>query len=128
MADRLSPQRERDLENIKKGFAKRLDQVINEIYGSRGGSRFASAVGVPDQTMRPWLAGTTIPSGEKLIAISWVTGKSIDWLLFGKEGSHLTWDEQQWLRLYKDIKGNEKVTKLLYDMIELAREGLLGKK
>ncbi|MFH0809882.1 MAG: helix-turn-helix transcriptional regulator [Pseudomonadota bacterium] len=115
---------ERDMETMRRGFARRLLQVIEEVYGPRGGSRFARDVGVPDQTMRPWLAGSTIPSGEKLVAICRATGRSMDWLLFGREQTDLSWDEQQWLKFYREIRGDEHVTKVLYQLMEIAKENV----
>ncbi len=62
----------------KDEFIKRL----NDIAGNNP-AEFARKAGISDQLFRKYLKGS-IPGCDKLLLISYVSGKSVDWLLTGK--------------------------------------------
>lgn len=76
--DRLPP--------IKKqlngaGFSKRLKEVI----GNKSGRKFAKEVGISYSTLHNYLANSSSPTLDNLIALSNATGVDMRWLATGEE-------------------------------------------
>jgi transcriptional regulator with XRE-family HTH domain len=114
--------------NIRRQVSRRLEELIDKTYGARGAAQFAKDMNIPDQTMRPWLAGESLPSSDKLIKISKKTGRSIDWLLLGKEGEILSSDERHLLRQYRILRSDEETKELIFQIMELAMDAGRGKR
>ena len=74
-----------------ENFHKRLKRVIeNESNGA-----FASGCGVSASLLTKYLAGGTMPGGDKLLRISRYSGRSLSWLLTGEEEKVVSTEEQR---------------------------------
>jgi len=65
--------------NILDGFPERLKTAIGKL------ATFRKKTGFSDQTIRTWTEKGQMPGIDKLAIICKITGRSADWLLFGKE-------------------------------------------
>ncbi|WP_429056667.1 XRE family transcriptional regulator [Aeromonas veronii] len=65
------------LEERKNRFSIRLKEAMNGIANTT----FAKACGVSEGAIRQYLKGSSVPNLEVLAAISYVTGRSISWLV-----------------------------------------------
>ncbi|PRX06515.1 helix-turn-helix domain-containing protein [Martelella mediterranea] len=64
-----------------RSFHKRLKEAADEIGGL---NRLSTEIGVSRRTVGGWVSGETEPKVSACIAISDLTGVSVEWLLRGK--------------------------------------------
>ncbi|NTZ39823.1 XRE family transcriptional regulator [Enterobacter sp. JMULE2] len=89
-----------------ENFHKRLKLAIaNESNGA-----FAAGCGVSASLLTKYLAGSTIPGGEKLLWISRHSGRSLSWLLTGEEEKVVSTKEQQiwWDNLFDALSPEQR--------------------
>jgi len=68
------------------GLTGRLNLVLKEDFGGVA-SRLAKSVNISAGALAQYLKGESIPGGEILFKLGQQSGRSIDWLLTGKEES-----------------------------------------
>lgn len=113
-----------------KGFVERLNLVIQEQFGGKP-NRLAIASRISPGTFSRYIEGKSVPGGENLIRIKEATGKSIDWLLTGKEKeapphaaeetahySAMTPEEREYLKKLLDVLRNPATKKAIQENID----------
>ena len=71
-----------DQKQLPEGIRVRLEELIQEVGGNKAAAQIA---GVSEKQISRWRQGYSSPSILKLDKLCKATGKSIDWLLSGKE-------------------------------------------
>ena len=73
-----------ETKELRSGFLRRLRGVMAEL-GIKTQAELGERVGSPQPVVQKWLTGKTFPSPENLLILSRMSGKTIDWLLTGKD-------------------------------------------
>lgn len=80
---------ESELAEIAGAFGKRL----KEAFDFESNASIARRLEVPDMTVKNYVDGTRLPTGEMLLWISRKSGRSIDWLLTGRNSQAIEIEE-----------------------------------
>jgi len=76
-------------QSIKRGLARRIREIREDLYGEHGGPMLAEALGLPFRTWYNYEAGCTIPAHSILRFIE-VTDAHPHWLLTGEGERYLS--------------------------------------
>jgi transcriptional regulator with XRE-family HTH domain len=83
-------------------FGRRLDQAVRDMFGERGQTRAAAAMGMVPQQLNKYIQGRNEPLLDVLVRIANGLGVSIDWLVTGEgpmQRDYASWQElPDWIK------------------------------
>ena len=117
-----------NLEELKNQFKQRLNSIVNDRY-SKNAQKLADICELPRTKIQNYLNGRSLPLPDALIKLSLGTGKSIEWLITGKD--FLSEEERVLIQRFREADNRHQELALITLMdghVEIKKKKVLSHK